>query len=161
MRSIKALTSARHALIFLLFRVGGFHLFWGMDDPLSHCGIFVGMVETLTSVEIILRYTHNARVAWIWTWGIALTGAFPFVLFMQRGYTVLVCFVWFGPCAMFLLAVASGLGNGSRLSIITIGSLHPHRILFNPIRAYILAYISNGFLYRYDLSPFKFCLSNL
>ena len=133
-----------------------------MDDPLSHCGIFVGMVETLTSVEIILRYTHNARVAWLRTWGIAPTGAFPFVLFMQRGYTVLVCFVWFGPCAMFLLAVASGLPNGSRLSIMIIGS-HPRRIpeVQSYPSIYILAYISNGFLYRYDLSPFKFCLSNL
>ena len=118
MGSIKALTSARHTLIFLLFRVGGFHLFWGMDDPLSHCGIFVGMVETLTSVEIILRYTHNARLVWIWTWGIALTSAFPFVQFMQREDTLflsVLCGSDHVRCFCLLLPVDYWMDQDSRL----------------------------------------------
>ena len=44
-------------LLFSFFTGVGFHLFG--DNPPTHCGIFVGMVEALTSVEIILRYTHN------------------------------------------------------------------------------------------------------
>ena len=50
------------------FRVGVSSLFG--DDPPTHCGIFAGMVEALTSDEIILRHTHNARVVWIWTGGL-------------------------------------------------------------------------------------------
>ena len=68
--------------LFSFFSGGGFVSFWGRSSiPLWY---IVGMVEALTSVEIILRYTHNARVVWIWTWGIALTSAISFVLFMQR-----------------------------------------------------------------------------
>ena len=43
------LTSAGHALILLLFGWGVFISLFGDDAP-SHCGIFVGMVEALTSV---------------------------------------------------------------------------------------------------------------
>ena len=88
--SIKVLTSASHAFTFLLF--GCVHLF-GDDPPTHHCGIFVGMVEALTSVDIIqvLRYTqaHNARVVWMWTWGISLPSAISFCsVYSTRGYTL-------------------------------------------------------------------------
>ena len=55
-------------LLFSFFTGVGFHLFG--DNLPTHCGIFAGMVEALTGVDIILRYTHNARVVWIWTGGL-------------------------------------------------------------------------------------------
>ena len=139
--SIKVLTSASHAFTFLLF--GCVHLF-GDDPPTHHCGIFVGMVEALTSVDIILRYTNNARVVWMWTWGISLTSAISFCsVYSTRGYTLFLplfvcCVVGPWPCVMFLLADATRL---SRLSIMThsiLGFLYP-RIRFSHI--YLLTFL--------------------
>ena len=141
-------------LLFSFFTSGGVSsLLW--DDPASHCGIFVRIVEALTSVKIILRYTHNARIVWMWTYGIALTSAISYCsIYAARGYTHFFCLLCVSD---HVLADAKRttewikiLDHGTHT---TVGSLHPHRILSKHIFAY------TGFSKEYHLSPFKSYLS--
>ena len=126
---------------------GGFISLW--DGPASHCGIFVRIVEALTSIKIILRYTHNARIVWMWTYGIALTSAISFCSInavSERIYTFFVCCVFRTMCDV-LLADGKGPQNDQDSR-----SWHTHYHWFSAsplyaIQAYILAYIYNGLLY--------------
>ena len=151
--SIKVLTSASHALIFG----------WGVSSFLEDdCGIFVGMVEALTSVEIILRYTHNARFVWDGLWGLLWRVKFLFVLYMQRKkihcfcqFFCLLCGLDHVRCSSFYLLMPVNYQDSRSWHTLSLVLCIPIYVLALSKHIYLLTFFY-GFLFGYHLSPFKF-----